>query len=79
MASSGGYGAPLGAGSRDVEERLVDRERLDDRGELVENGADRPGDLLVPLRPRRKEHPWGQSLTAIAAGMALRTPKRRAS
>ena len=53
----------LGAG--EVEEGLVERERLDQRGQLEHHGADGAGDLEVALHPGRHHHRLGAELQRL--------------
>ena len=67
----------LGAGH--VEERLVDRDRLDERREASQDGHHLAADRRVLAPVDGQEDARGHSAPAVRSGIAERTPKARAS
>ena len=68
-----------GAAGGDVEEGLVERERLDQRRVAPVDVEDLVGELAVAVEARVEEDALRAEPAGLAVGMAERTPKRRAS
>ena len=60
--------AVQGAAPRDVEEGLVEGERLDERCVAAVDGEDRPGELPVALEARREEDALGAEPSGLHGG-----------
>jgi len=65
--------------ARDVKERLIQRDRLDDRCEHFEYLVKPPAHLAVTTVPARKHDGPGQRRRASTIGIADRTPTALAS
>ncbi len=82
LADGAGYAGRCGESGfvfGDVEIGLVEGERFDEVGVLLEDFACGSGDGAVASEVRRDEDCLGQRRSARIAGMAERTPKARAS
>ena len=62
-----------------VEERLVDRERLDERRRVLEDGEHRLAGLRVRAHPRLDDDDLGTAPACLAALIAVFTPAALAS